>query len=70
MAFEDFNFDGEKEIVISGDNGIYIYDRKTGKEKNSLKKRKLAVMQKLVHKITYSHIVENIKKTKKKKLLQ
>ena len=38
LAFEDFNFDGEKEIVISGDNGIYIYDRKTGKEKNLFEK--------------------------------
>jgi hypothetical protein len=38
LAFEDFNFDGEKEIVISGDNGIYIYDRKTGKEKKFFEK--------------------------------
>ena len=37
---EDFNFDGEKEIVISGDNGIYIYDRKTGKEKKFFEKEK------------------------------
>ena len=40
LAFEDFNFDGEKEIVISGDNGIYIYDRKTGKEKKFFEKEK------------------------------
>ncbi len=37
VDFEDFNFDGEKEIVIYGDNGLYIYDRKTGKEKNLFK---------------------------------
>jgi hypothetical protein len=37
VNFEDFNFDGEKEIVIYGDNGLYIYDRKTGKEKNLFK---------------------------------
>ena len=40
LAFEDFNFDGEKEIVIYGDNGLYIYDRKTGKEKNFFEKEK------------------------------
>lgn len=34
ISFEDFNFDGEKEIVIFGDNGLYIYARKTGKPKN------------------------------------
>ena len=43
---------------------------KLEKRKTSLKKKKLVVMQNLIHKITYSHIVENIKKTKKKKLLQ
>lgn len=40
VDFEDFNFDGEKEIVIYGDNGLYIYDRKTGKEKNFFEKEK------------------------------
>ena len=40
LAFEDFNFDGEKEIVIYGDNGLYIYDRKTGKEKMFFEKEK------------------------------
>ena len=40
LAFEDFNFDGEKEIIIYGDNGLYIYDRKTGKEKNFFEKEK------------------------------
>ena len=37
VSFEDFNFDGEKEIVINGDWGIYIYDRKTGMPKNLFK---------------------------------
>jgi hypothetical protein len=40
VDFEDFNFDGEKEIVIYGDNGLYIYDRKTGKEKKFFEKEK------------------------------
>ena len=40
VDFEDFNFDGEKEIVIYGDNGLYIYDRKTGKEKVLFEKEK------------------------------
>lgn len=40
VDFEDFNFDGEKEIVIYGDNGLYIYDRKTGKEKIFFEKEK------------------------------
>jgi hypothetical protein len=40
VHFEDFNFDGEKEIVIYGDNGLYIYDRKTGKEKKFFEKEK------------------------------
>ena len=40
VNFEDFNFDGEKEIVIYGDNGLYIYDRKTGKEKIFFEKEK------------------------------
>ncbi len=34
VDFEDFNFDGEKEIVIFGDSGLYIYSRKTGEPKN------------------------------------
>lgn len=39
IRFEDFNFDGEKEIVIYANmNEIYIYDRKTGKEKNLFEK--------------------------------
>ena len=37
VDFEDFNFDGEKEIVIYGDNGLYIYDRKNGTPKNLFK---------------------------------
>lgn len=38
ISFEDFNFDGEKEIVIHAYNaGVYIYDRKTGNEKNLFK---------------------------------
>lgn len=41
VDFEDFNFDGEKEIVIYGDNGLYIYDRKTGKEKVLFEKEKV-----------------------------
>ena len=37
VDFEDFNFDGENEIVIYGDNGLYIYDRKNGTPKNLFK---------------------------------
>lgn len=39
VRFEDFNFDGEKEIVIEAFmNGKYIYDRTTGKPKNLFEK--------------------------------
>ena len=39
VSFEDLNFDGEKEIVIYANmSGKYIYDRKTGKEKNLFEK--------------------------------
>lgn len=46
VNFEDFNFDGEKEIVIFGDNGLYIYDRKTGKPKNLFKAEDISENQK------------------------
>ncbi|MCL9806797.1 hypothetical protein NAT51_14780 [Flavobacterium amniphilum] len=39
VSFEDFNFDKEKEIKIYAlNNGFYIYDRKSGKEKNLFEK--------------------------------
>ncbi len=35
VTLEDFNFDNEKEIVISAHmNGIYLYDKNSGKPKN------------------------------------
>ena len=37
VTFEDFDFDGEKEIVIPSNNGIYLFDRKTGKTKDLFK---------------------------------
>lgn len=40
VDFEDFNFDGEKELIIFGDNGLYVYDRKTGEPKNFFKEEK------------------------------
>jgi hypothetical protein len=40
ISFEDFNFDGEKEIVIPSNDGIYIFDRKSGKPKNLFEKEK------------------------------
>ena len=40
VKFEDFNFDGEKEIVIESNDGIYLFDRQTGKPKNLFEKEK------------------------------
>lgn len=57
VNFEDFIFDGEKEIVIEEFKyGIYIYDRKNGEPKNlfehlRFRNRKRSSLNKL-----YSHI--------------
>jgi hypothetical protein len=54
VNFEDFNFDGEKEIVIFGDNGLYIYDRKTGKPKNLFKALDMSENQKVIKNYIYT----------------
>ena len=68
ITFEDFNFDGEKEIVIQSNDGIYLFDRKTGKPKNLFNKEKDRKSNKDVRNYIFTHRGEYEKNEEEKTL--
>ncbi|WP_134391831.1 hypothetical protein [Flavobacterium psychrophilum] len=66
VEFEDFNFDGEKEIVIQSNDGIYIFDRKTGAPKNLFKKKQDRTAKKSVQNYIFTFRGEYVKDEKEK----
>lgn len=70
VNFEDFIFDGKKEIVIEEFKyGIYIYDRKNGEPKNLFEQTSGLGIEKEVPLTNYIHTSRgSYKKTNKKKL--